>query len=62
MTTLEDWIKTVPVPALKAFAQDMPGSETAKRAKVEAFVLSDPESRAVAEESMAIAQEALRGR
>jgi hypothetical protein len=63
VVTLEGWIKTVPVLALKELAVDLPGGvETAKRAKLEEHILTHVESRALAEESMRIEQEALHGR
>lgn len=60
MMNLEEWIKTVPVIALKELAVDLPGGvETAKRAKLEQHILTHVESRALAEESLRIETEAL---
>lgn len=52
--TLEDWLKTVPVLPLRAFAADLPNAHDAKRQKCVDFILSDPDARAMAEESMRI--------
>lgn len=58
-TNLDEWLKTVPVLALKAFAEDMPGVRETRRPQVEEYVLTNPEARDRATRSMEIEKEAL---
>ena len=59
MTNLDEWLKTVPVLALKAFAEDMPGVRETRRNRVEEFVLTNPEARERATRSMEIERKVL---
>ena len=52
--TLEDWLESVHVLALKEFAANMPGVHDARRVKVIAWILSDEESKQTAIESKRI--------
>lgn len=60
---LENWLrKTVPVLALRAFAEDMPGVHDAKKADMIEFILRHKPSKKLAERSLAIEQAALSAR
>jgi len=55
---LDEWLKTVHVLALKAFAYEMPGVHDTKRSQVEQFILSNPVARDMALRSKAIMETA----
>lgn len=59
METLEEWLETVPVIALRAFADGLTGVHEAKRAKLTPFILTNTEARDLATRSMMIEKNAL---
>ena len=56
---LDEWLDSVPVLALRAFAEDMPGAHSARRERLVAFVLEDGRAREVALASKSIEDKAL---